>query len=233
MSAAMNVLIVDDHKLVAEGMRMMMTMALPGARTTVCHTIADATAATGPFQLVMLDLGLPDANGFEGLERMREAHPAAIITMVSADDTPANIAACIERGALGFIAKSSGPDVLYAALQRLGAGEGYLPEHSLQIQGAQQHTALTAPSTVGHGVHASPTTGHEHATALLAKLSPRQRTVLLSAIQGKTNKTIAVELGITPHTVKDHLNIAFQTLGVHGRTQAVYFLTQHRVNLTG
>jgi DNA-binding NarL/FixJ family response regulator len=180
----------------------------------------------------MLDLGLPDANGFEGLERMRDAHPAAIITMVSADDTPANIAACIERGALGFIAKSSSPDVLYTAIQRLGSGEGYLPEHSLQIQGAQ-HAALTAPPTLGQAAPASPTTGHEHATALLAKLSPRQRTVLLNAIQGKTNKTIATELGITPHTVKDHLNVAFQTLGVHGRTQAVYFLTQHRVNLTG
>jgi DNA-binding NarL/FixJ family response regulator len=229
----MNVLIVDDHKLVAEGMRMMMTLALPTARATVCHTIADATIANGPFQLVMLDLGLPDANGFEGLERIRDAHPAAIITMVSADDTPANITACLERGALGFIAKSSSPDMLYAAIQRLGSGEGYLPEHSLQIHDAQQRAARAAPFTMGHGTPSALTNGHEHATALLAKLSPRQRTVLLSAIQGKTNKTIAAELGITPHTVKDHLNIAFQTLGVHGRTQAVYFLTQHRVNLTG
>jgi DNA-binding NarL/FixJ family response regulator len=227
----MNVLIVDDHKLVAEGMRMMMTLALPAARTTVCHTIADATAATGPFQLVMLDLGLPDAHGFEGLERVRDAHPSAVITMVSADDTPANIAACIERGALGFIAKSSSPDVLYTAIQRLGAGEGYLPEHSLHIQLAQ-HAARAKPSG-GRDNPSAHATAHEHATALLAKLSPRQRTVLLSAIQGKTNKTIAVELGITPHTVKDHLNVAFQTLGVHGRTEAVYFLTQHRVNLTG
>jgi DNA-binding NarL/FixJ family response regulator len=226
----MNVLIVDDHKLVAEGMRMMMTLALPSARTTVCHTIADALAAAGPFQLVMLDLGLPDAQGFDGLERMRDAHPTAVITMVSADDTPANIAACIERGALGFIAKSSSPDVLYAALQRLGAGEGYLPEHSLQIQQALRNIDDTRPSppapAAPHGA------AHDHASALLARLSPRQRTVLLSAIQGKTNKTIATELGITAHTVKDHLNVAFQTLGVHGRTQAVYFLTQHRVNLS-
>jgi DNA-binding NarL/FixJ family response regulator len=115
------------------------------------------------------------------------------------------VRAAIELGAMGFIPKSSSPEVLMQALRLILAGGVYLPPAVLDGR-------LAEP------LPAKPQAG----PAKLPGITERQMDVLRCVIQGKPNKVIARELDISEGTVKAHLSAVMQALGVHNRTEAVY-----------
>ena len=128
--------------------------------------------------------------------------------IVSSDDDPELIRQAIDLGASGFVPKTSTPPLLISALQLILAGGVYLPRAVLSQtpQGAAPRSA--EPST--------------SAAATPSGLTDRQEEVLLKAVRGQSNKTIARAMDLSEGTVKAHLSAAFRVLGVRNRTEAVY-----------
>lgn len=194
----MKVLLVDDHALFRAGLVLLLRLKHPGVEI---HEAADVAQALdrlrrpGCADLCLLDLDLKARSGLEVLQRARELAPAMAMVIVSATESPTAVLACIEAGAMSYIPKSASPEVLSQALDRVLAGEVFLPDEFAALAAG---TARTAQA-----------------------LTRRQREVLIRLNRGLPNKLIARELGITEYTVKDHIADILRVLGVQNRTQAV------------
>ena len=191
----MKALLVDDHTLFSEGLALLMSQAFEGIECLQAASLAQALAcgAQHPdLSLGLLDLGLPDSRGLEGLSRLRQALPGPALVVLSADDARPTVLAALDAGAQGFIPKTARPGLMREALAQVLAGEVYLP------------AALLEPRQP-----AAP------------ELSERQRDVLRLLVAGRANKEIGRELDLSEATVKTHLAALFRKLGVNTRTQAV------------
>jgi len=203
------ILLVDDHALFREGLKFLLRSLDAELELEEAGDCAQALerASRRDYDLVLLDLKLPGVNGMDALRALREAVPAAPLVVLSGEEDPHVVREAIERGAMGFIPKSSTPEVLIQALRLVLARGVYLPRAVLDSRSAP------APA-------ASPQA--DSAAARLLGLTPRQADVLRCVIQGKPNKIIARELDISEGTVKAHLSSVMHALGAHNRTEAVY-----------
>jgi len=205
-----NILVVDDHALFREGLKMLLKTLEPGVAIEEAGSCAQALerARASRYDLVLLDLKMPGVHGLDALAAIREAVPDAPVVVLSGEDDPRLVRATIERGAMGFIPKSSTPEVLHQALQLVLARGIYLPMTVLDSSAsAAEPERQAAPAAE---------------VATLPGLTPRQMDVLRCVIQGKPNKVIARELDVAEATVKVHLSSVLRALGVHNRTEAVY-----------
>lgn len=210
----LRILLIDDHAVFREGLK----AVLRGfTADTVLDEAGDSAqalerAAQQGYDLVLLDLDLPGRNGLAVLGDLREALAATPVVIVSGSGEAHIVRQAIERGAMGFIPKTSTQDVLVKALHLVLAGGVYLPPAVLD------NTTAPAPAlaAVASGAAAEPALGRR------LGLTPRQADVLRCVVQGKPNKVIARELDISEGTVKAHLSLVMQALGAHNRTEAVY-----------
>jgi DNA-binding NarL/FixJ family response regulator len=200
----MNVLLVEDHALLRESLALMFGQAWPSVRFLEAGTLAQAVhtlQAHPDVQLVLVDLTLPDAQGLGHLARLRDHAPYARLVVISADDRPQTVLDAIEAGAAGFIPKTTEFRVVLDALQRVLDG------------------GVVLPATLSSAAAAASPESRDPLGAL--GLSPRQAEVLALLVEGHTNKAICRALGLSPSTVKTHLETIFRRLEVRSRTQAV------------
>ncbi len=204
----MHVLLVDDHALFREGLKFILRgldeHLLIGEAGSVDAAIA--MQEVPPFDLILLDLNLPGVGDLEALASVRAAFPQAPIVVLSGEDDPRMIRATIEQGAMGFVPKSSTPEILIQALRLILAHGVYLPL-----------SALDSEEPLGDAVEAS-----ANPDTILRNLSPRQVEVLRCVIRGDPNKLIARKLSLSESTVKQHLSAVLRTVGARNRTEAVY-----------
>jgi len=217
----LKVLVIDDHPLVQEGV----SAALESLADDVTVMAARdgeqglALAAENPdLDLVLLDLALPGMSGFNLIGKLHERLPSLPVVVLSALEDPENVRHAINAGAMGFVPKSAATRVLIEVLQQVLEGNVTVP---LALQSVGQPVSPPLPGAPGSGV----------ATAEpdVALLTLRQLEVLSRVCQGKTNKQIATELGLSEKTVKAHVTAIFKVLGVVNRTQAV--LVARRVGM--
>lgn len=207
----MNILLIDDHPLLRGGMRFLLRSLdaeLEMDEASNANQALERVAARS-YDLVLLDLKMPGLNGMDALAALCAAVPGTPLVVLSAEEDPGVIRAAIEGGAMGFIPKSSTPEVLVQALRLVLAQGVYLPPAALEAA----HAVPSAAAPVGR-------TGPDG--AMLPELTLRQQDVLRCVIKGKTNKVIARELAVSEGTVKAHLSAVFLALGAHNRTEAVY-----------
>ncbi|HEY1290575.1 MAG TPA: response regulator transcription factor [Burkholderiales bacterium] len=204
----MNILLIDDHALFREGLKFLLRSldaALEVDEASDC-TRALEHAAKRAYDLVLLDLKMPGVAGLDALVALRDAIPEAPLVVLSGEDAPGVVRAAIERGAMGFIPKSSTPEILIQALRLVLARGVYLPPAVLDGE-----RAAAAPEAASPG-----------STAALPGLTPRQMDVLRCVIRGKPNKLIARELEVSEYTVKAHLSLVMRALDARNRTEVVY-----------
>ena len=205
----MNILLIDDHALFREGLKFLLRTldaALEIHEAGDCARALEHARARS-YDLLLLDLNMPGVAGLDALAALRDALPDTPLVVLSGEDNPGVVRAAIERGAMGFIPKSSTPEVLINAL-RLVLGHGvYLPP--LVLDSVTPMPVTSAP-------------GAAMDRAALPGLTPRQMDVLRFVVQGKPNKVIARELDISEGTVKAHLSSVLHVLGSRNRTEAVY-----------
>lgn len=216
----MKVLIIDDHPLILSALQ----SVIQGLGDNIQVAAADsgkaaraALAADAHFDLVLLDLHLGDANGFDLLSELRETYPAIAVVVVSASDRTSDVIRAIDMGAMGFVPKRASNETLVAALQQVMSGGVYVPPMSMSSDNAP--SADMADQPPAHDLHAAvhlPQWG----------LTPRQTDVLASLLKGHPNKLIARELNLSVETVKDHVAAVLRALGVSSRTQAVIAVSQ-------
>ncbi|MCZ8072748.1 MAG: DNA-binding response regulator [Burkholderiales bacterium PBB2] len=232
----MKVLLIDDHPLILAALK----TVIEGMGEHVQVVGADSAAAARQalqahqdFNLVLLDLQLGDASGFDVLDEFRAAYPALPVVIISASDRASDVIRAIDQGAMGFVPKRAETELLSQALKLVMSGGIYVPpmglgnespaEPELGASGAAsaQQNKLQQIQQQAMNSNYQVTTGLEGLA-----LTPRQTDVLALLLQGKPNKIIARELGVSVETIKDHVAAVLKALGVGSRTQAVLAVGQ-------
>ncbi len=201
-----SILIVDDHPLFVEALKLVIQNAFPDALVSEATSIDSARTTlekSGPFDMVLLDLSMPGTRGLDGLIELRTRHPRLPIVVVSALEDHRIIHEVMSCGAAGFISKSTRGSELGHAVREVMAGSVVLPK------------GYQPPQANG------PASGTTDLTARLATLTPQQVRVLHMLRQGLLNKQIAFDLGVGETTVKAHVSEILRKLKVSSRTQAV------------
>lgn len=207
----MRILIADDHALFRRGLGLLLRQLYPDAELAEATDVASALALgerLAQSDVVLLDLTMPGMDGLAGLERLRQAAPAARIVMLSASADLDSIRGAMAAGARGYVLKSGSDETLRHALSLVMAGEIYVPPVVLaELDRPAGGLELPADSP-------------------LRSLTERQRETLQLLVQGLSNKEIARQLGLLESTVKAHLKVILKKLGAANRTQAALMATQ-------
>lgn len=234
----MKVLLVDDHPLILSALKAMIEQLSPGVHVNAASNEDDARAflrTERDHDLVLLDLQLGDTNGFDILSELRRTYPALPVVVVSASDRAIDVIQAIDIGAMGFLPKRMSTEALADALRLVMAGGIFVPTMSLsgvvEAEGAVKPKPRPRSSTpsAGPAPAAAVPVGDPYQTLPSFEelgVTPRQADVLLLLLQGKPNKDIARQLGLSVETVKDHVQAVLRALGVGSRTQAVLAVSQ-------
>ena len=195
----MRVLIADDHDLLRD--TLVSFIAQEGGIETVTapdlDTALQRIAAQGPFDLVLLDYGMPGMNGLEGLRRVMALGSGQRVALISGT-APRDVAEeALALGAAGFLPKTLPAKRLVNAVRFMAMGEQYAPVEF-----------MTAPETA------------PEAHPLGDRLTPRERQMVEGLCLGKANKEIARDLGLSEPTIKLHMKSLYRKLGASNRTQA-------------
>jgi DNA-binding NarL/FixJ family response regulator len=208
----MKFLVVDDHVLIREAMRGVILELLRDAVVLEAGTCGQAMSLIpqhADLALILLDLKLPDRDGFAALAELRERYPAISVVMLSAFNDRDNVVKALDGGALGFIPKTGSRELLLSALRLILAGGIYIPPDILT-------RAPAAAAAAGQPVPAE----RRPSPAELG-LTERQVEVLALMMRGKSNKLICRALDLAESTVKNHVSAILKALGVSNRTEAV------------
>ncbi len=223
----MKILLIDDHPLILAALQVVIQGLAGEVRVSGAsgaRTAREMLARDAGYDLVLLDLSLGDADGFELLVELRAAYPALPVVVVSASDRASDVIRAIDLGAMGFVPKRASNDTLCDALRVVMSGGLYVPPMTLDAA-APSRVAEAAPQRAP--LAAPPTTGLPGRAEIAALgLTPRQTDVLALLLRGQPNKLIARELKLSVETVKDHVAAVLRTLGVSSRTQAVLAISQ-------
>jgi DNA-binding NarL/FixJ family response regulator len=210
----MRILVVDDHVLIREALRSVLKQLRETATVLEASDSREATrlvAEHADIGLILLDLGLPDRDGFSLLAELRERHPAISVVVLSAQQDRGSVVKALDLGALGFIPKSAQRDVMLTALQLVFAGGIYIPPEIL----AREEPTAPDPQRLGRARAPLPASPRD------LGLTERQIEVLALMTQGKSNKAICRVLQLAEPTVKNHITAIFRALKVTNRTEAV------------
>jgi DNA-binding NarL/FixJ family response regulator len=210
----MKILVIDDHVLIREALRGVLK-ELKGEAAVVIEA-PDAREALRQIaenpdvELVLLDLGLPDRDGFEILAELAERRPTTSVVVHSANQDRDRVMKALDLGAIGFIPKSAKREVLLGAFNLIFSGSIYIPP---EILDRRPPAPATAPS--------GPATAKRRMAAADLGLTDRQMEVLGLMMQGKSNKAICRVLDLAEPTVKVHVSAILKALKAANRTEAV------------
>lgn len=212
-SPRIRLVLVDDSQVVRAGLRALLGseagLEIAGEAASVATAVA--TCARLAPDVVLLDIRLPDGSGFDACRQILRQRPDTRILILTsvADDTLVDEA--IRAGAHGYLLKEINAPALVQAIRDVAAGRSILDP------------AVTARvlQLVRSG---------SGAADVLASLSPQERRVLASIAEGRTNKEVGAELGLSEKTVKNYLSNIFEKLHVSRRAQAAALYAQQRPN---
>jgi two-component system response regulator NreC len=193
-----SVLLVDDHSLVRRGFRRMLEDD-PG----ICvvgeagdgHEAVEAAASLKP-DVVVMDFALPSMNGAVATRRIRERCPKTAVLILSMHDEATYVRTCLEAGARGYLLKNAMDLELVSAVHRVAGGEEVLDPRL----GRMAESPGPEPS-----------------------LTTRELEVLQLIVHGKSNKDVAVLLGLSPNTVAVHRANIMETLQIHNTAELVVY----------
>jgi DNA-binding NarL/FixJ family response regulator len=218
----MKVLLVDDHPLILSALQGVISglgSDVSVATAASARELRQKLAADADYDLLLLDLQLGDADGFDVLAEMRREHPALPVVVVSGTDRAADVLRAIDLGAMGFVPKRASNELLFEALRLVMSGGIFVPPVPAGLGNGLPHAAQEPAPLLSP--RAQPAPGALPAVPHVAGLTPRQHEVLGKLLLGLPNKLIARELNLSVETVKDHVAAVLRVLNVSTRTQAV------------
>jgi DNA-binding NarL/FixJ family response regulator len=208
--SAIRVLLVDDQALFVESLRTVIEHSADDIEIVgIARNGAQAVEAmaAAPADLVVMDVRMPVMDGVEATKRIREAHPDARIMMLTTFEDDEYVQEALEHGAAGYILKDIPPGELIASI-RVVAGGAFL-------------IAPSVAKSLIHRAYLKPEFSPAPEPEWLRQLSRREREILGQLVEGLSNKEIAAELCIAEQTVRNHISVIYDKIGVEDRAQAV------------
>ena len=214
-SKSIRLLIVDDHKVVRLGLHTLLSrhkgIEVVGEAGTSAAAV-EQTACLKP-DMVLMDVRLPDGNGFEACRQIRRVQPDTRVLFLTSFADEEIVLESIDAGGDGYLLKEIDEDNLVQAIRNVAAGKSILdPAVTRRVLERVKNTGthLETPST-----------------NRLGSLSPQERRVLALVAEGKTNKEIGLALGLSDKTVKNYLSNIMEKLQVARRSHAAAYFVQH------
>ena len=217
MAFQQTIIIADDHPLFRNALTQTIGGSMANAQVVQAHDIASLQQSVEQHpqaSLILLDLHMPGAHGFSGLIYLSAHHPQIPVIIVSAHESSDIIRRALDHGVAGFLPKSSSPEQIAEAIDKVLAGDLWLPPDYEPDTTGSSDAELSIANT-------------------LSKLTPQQFRVATMLAQGLLNKQIAYELNVTEATIKAHITEVFRKLNVQSRTQAVLAISQLDVQPPG
>lgn len=219
----MKILVADDHELVRH--------ALIDALKTLDEIadISDTGIASDiipllenqSFDLIVLDLFMPEADGFELTRKICNSYPQSKLVILSSSDDAQHMRKALDLGASGYITKASGISVMISALQLVLSGGIYVPPDIMNVMNKMDTRDTRDTRAPDHLDMTADSNQHSHRDVQPSNLTARQKEVLDHLVEGLSNKEIARNLGLAENTVKIHVAALLKHLGVNNRTKAV------------
>jgi len=220
VTSPVRIVIVDDHPIFRDGLRRLLEaepgFVVAGEASTPLEAV-DAVARLHP-DLLLLDLTMPGGGGLQTLRSLRAERRAAggtrIILLTAAIEREEQLAVAA-LGVRGIIMKDSATALLFECLRNVMAGEYWFgSERVRDLEAAVQR----------RGGPGRPVAG--------GSLTPRELDIVAALVDGATNREIATQFGISPQTVKNHLSVVFEKLGVSNRLELALHVLQHSLLAT-
>jgi len=211
----LKILVADDHELFLKGLELILTDMNPEVQLVFAknyNEIFSVIEQEKDFNLVLTDLAMPGANWLQAIERIHDTLPETPIIILSAVFDKEIVQKTIDIGAAGYIPKTSSNAVILSAVNLVLSGGVYIPAELLKGTSNSEFEMLKQ-------IEVLPEEKSDKDKAHI--LSPRQIDVIRLISQGKSNKQIAYELGLTEGTVKLHVTAILKLLNVYNRTGAV------------
>ncbi len=214
MSDPIRLLIVDDHAVVRQGLRMLLTQRYG---IEVVGEAADGAAAVDLAahlrpDVILMDLVMPGMDGRAAIAAIRAGNPKARIVVLTSLGGESHMAAAVQAGAAGFLSKDSSPDELVSAIHAVNRGQLVIPTHMM--------------AALARGEAQSPKTGS-------VALSARELDVLREMARGRSNEEIAKALFISVNTVRSHVRSILTKLNLENRTQAAVYAYESGLLIPG
>jgi len=208
---AQKILVVDDHEVVRVGLRQMLSHSeFEISDEAATAEIGFQKFQEGKFDLVILDIRLPGGDGLQLLGKIKSFAAKQPVLIFSAYDNPTYLARAVALGANGFCLKTDGIERILDAIRRTARGESIWSRDELR-----RVTGSLATIRMG--------------TETEIPLTQREGEVLKHLANGLTNKEIAMSLGISYETVKEHVQHILRKIGVTDRTQAAVWAVRNNI----
>ena len=204
----MKVLIVDDHALIRDALQSVLKQLNREAvifEASNSHQAMCIVEEHPDISLILLDINLPDRDGFSVLRELRERYATIAIVILSSSDDQDTVKRAFKLGALGFIPKTTEREVILNAIKLVFSGGVYIPSQMLEETRSPRLTDKPASRDALKGLG----------------LTDRQIEVLALLMKGRSNKVIAKTLNMAVPTVKNHITVVLKALGVASRTEAI------------
>ncbi|GHE97196.1 response regulator transcription factor [Thalassotalea profundi] len=202
------IIIADDHPLFRQALLDTLKVQLTETCWVEAQTIEELEqqlTTNNDADLLLLDLNIPGAHGFNTLIHVRNHFPQIPVVVVSAHEDQETIAKAMEYGASGFVPKSTPVVTIFTAIQHVLAGDIWVPEYFQAQQDSSENSNIAER---------------------VASLTQQQYKILMMFAQGMLNKQIAYDLNVSEATIKAHATAIFRKLNVRNRTQAVIAIGQ-------
>jgi NarL family two-component system response regulator LiaR len=200
------VVIVDDHKVVRQGLRYLLEQEEGIEVVAECPDGESAIAAVRSLAptVVLLDLFMPGTGGLDVLAQIKRDRPETEVLMLTSSTADEHLLAAVRAGALAYLPKTAGVDQVVASVRAAARGESLLDPRiaARLVREVRDTRARPGP---------------------LNQLSPRETQVLALLARGRSNREIARALAITEETVKAHVSSILAKLHLADRTQAAIF----------
>jgi DNA-binding NarL/FixJ family response regulator len=209
MTDAITILVVDDHAVVREGLRTFLGLQ---AGFEIVGEAADGDEALERAEqldpdVILMDLVMPNRDGVSAMQTLKQRGSRSRVIVLTSFLEDDRLLPALEAGAAGYLLKNSQPAELARAVRAAHAGEAIIdPTVAARLVHALSERPAAAPAFDG--------------------LTTRERDVLTLIAQGRSNKRIALELGISEKTVKTHVGHVLAKLDVTDRTQAAVLAVQ-------
>ena len=206
----MKIILADDHPLFRQALTITLKSHFTSAVIVDAENIPELEShleSEEKADLLLLDLDIPGAHGFNSLISIRRSHPDLGIVIISGFEDKETIHKAMSFGAAGFIPKSTPVPKMVVAIEEVLNGTLWTPDGEF-----------------------NPNEKINNIDDKIASLTPKQHEILLMFADGLLNKQIASQLGTSESTIKSHASIIFLKLGVRNRTQAVITLNELQLN---
>ena len=214
MSKSIHVFIVDDNRLLREGL---VSMLAEQEDLVVVGAAANGRDALGQIRdlrpdVALIDIGMPDKDGLEVTQTLRQDVPEVKVIILGMPDLTDEIMACIEAGAAGYVLKEASFEYLVDSIRSANRGESFCSPQmaaSLFSRVAELAGDRIPPSSV--------------------RLTPREVEIINKIAEGLSNKEIAQRLSIEVQTVKNHIHNVLDKLQLHNRLEAVQYARERNL----